>query len=276
LILEILKSIIFGIIQGITEWLPISSTGHMILADEFIRLDVSEAFKNMFLVVIQLGSILAVLVLYFNKLNPFLKQKQEKSRVFSLWYKIIIGTIPAIIIGKLFKGAIHEHFYNPLTIAIALIFYGIAFILIENRNNESAIKSLENLDFRTAFLIGTAQVLAFIPGTSRSGATILAAVFLGASRNISAEFSFFLAIPAMFGASTLEILDYSKDYGLSFSSNEWAILIFGMLVAFVVSLIVIKFLLEYIRRNSFKVFGYYRIVLGVIILAYFLITKHSI
>ena len=261
---EILKSILFGIIQGITEWLPVSSTGHMILADEFVKLNVSEQFRNLFMVVIQFGSILAVVVLFFHKLNPFSPKKnmQEKKDTVTLWMKVLVAVVPAGIIGVLFKDQIQSVFYNCPVIAAALIVYGIAFILIENRKRKPAISSFQDMSYKTALLIGAFQVLALIPGTSRSGATIIGAVLLGTSRPIAAEFSFFLAIPTMLGASLWEL----KDAGFAFTGNEWMILIVGMVTAFIVSLFAIKFLMEFVKKHDFKPFGYYRIILGVLVL----------
>lgn len=273
--LELLKAVIFGIIQGITEWLPISSTGHMILANEFIKLKVSDDFFSMFEVVIQFGSILAVLVLFFHKLNPFSprKSRKEKSDTISLWTKVIIAVIPAGIIGVLFDDKLNELFYNPPTVAITLILYGILFIILENRHKRPRIRSFEQLDYKTALLIGVFQILALIPGTSRSGSTILGAVFLGTSRYIAAEFSFFLAIPVMFGASALKLLKFFLKVGFGFSALEFSILITGMIVAFIVSIFAIKFLMDYIKKHNFKVFGYYRIILGIIVLLYFTFFK---
>lgn len=273
--LELLKAVIFGIIQGITEWLPISSTGHMILANEFIKLKVSDDFFSMFEVVIQFGSILAVLVLFFHKLNPFSprKSRKEKSDTISLWTKVIVAVIPAGIIGVLFDDKLDELFYNPPTVAITLILYGILFIILENRHKRPRIKSFEQLDYKTAFLIGVFQILALIPGTSRSGSTILGAVFLGTSRYIAAEFSFFLAIPVMFGASALKLLKFFLKVGFGFSALEFSILITGMIVAFIVSIFAIKFLMDYIKKHDFKVFGYYRIILGIIVILYFTFFK---
>lgn len=273
--LELLKAVIFGIIQGITEWLPISSTGHMILANEFIKLKVSDDFFSMFEVVIQFGSILAVLVLFFHKLNPFSprKSRKEKSDTISLWTKVIVAVIPAGIIGVLFDDKLDELFYNPPTVAITLILYGILFIILENRHKRPRIKSFEQLDYKTALLIGVFQILALIPGTSRSGSTILGAVFLGTSRYIAAEFSFFLAIPVMFGASALKLLKFFLKVGFGFSALEFSILITGMIVAFIVSIFAIKFLMDYIKKHDFKVFGYYRIILGIIVILYFTFFK---
>lgn len=265
--LEILKAILFGIVQGITEWLPISSTGHMILLDQFVKLNFDTNFINTFLVVIQLGSILAVVVLYFNKLNPFAKSKTEieKKNTVSLWLKVILAVVPAGVIGFLFDDLIDSYFYNWQTVATTLILYGILFIILENRQKKPKIKHFTDLKYGTAFLIGMFQVLALIPGTSRSGATILGAIFLGASRMLAAEFSFFLAIPVMFGASGYKLI----KSGLSFSSLEWMVLLTGMLVAFIVSVFAIKFLMGYIKKHDFKVFGYYRIILGIIVIITF-------
>lgn len=270
---EIIKAAILGIIEGITEWLPISSTGHMILADEFIRLNVSDAFKEMFFVVIQLGAILAVLVLYFHKLNPFSPKKsaEEKKETFSLWGKVIVACIPAAVIGLLFDDKIDALFYNYITVAVTLIVYGILFIVIENRNKNRTpkVNTLAELSYQTALFIGVFQVLSLIPGTSRSGATILGAILIGTSRYVAAEFTFFLAIPVMFGASLLKIV----KFGFDFSGSEIAILLTGMIVAFVVSVFAIKFLMGYIKKHDFKAFGWYRIVLGVIVVGYFLLKQ---
>lgn len=270
-LIEIIKSVIIGIVQGITEWLPISSTGHMILLDEFIKLNVTKSFLDMFLVVIQLGSILAVVYLYFNKLNPFSKEKSEAERkeTVSLWLKVVVGCVPAAIIGFLFDDFIHEKLYNPTTVAFMLILYGILFIIVENQKKSYPINTLRKLDYKTAFLIGIFQVLALIPGTSRSGATIIGASILGASRGVAAEYSFFLAIPVMFGASGFKFLKYVLKVGLNFSITELLILIFGMVSAFLVSIWAIKFLMNYIKKHDFKAFGYYRIILGIIVLMYF-------
>ncbi|MDD4570954.1 MAG: undecaprenyl-diphosphate phosphatase [Clostridia bacterium] len=267
--IEIIKTIFLGIVQGITEWLPISSTGHMILTDEFIHLNVSQAFMDMFLVVIQLGSILAVLVLYFHKLNPFSPKKNtvEKQETLSLWLKVIIAIIPAGVIGVLFNDKIDKLFFNYQTVTITLILYGILFIVVENYNKRRTPKvdTLEKLDFKTAFLIGCFQILSLIPGTSRSGSTILGAILIGTSRNIAAEFSFFLAVPIMFGASLIKLL----KFGFSFTNNELIILLTGMITAFVVSILAIKFLVGYIKKHDFKAFGYYRIILGLVVITYF-------
>lgn len=266
---EILKAIFLGIVEGITEWLPISSTGHMILVDEFIQLNASDEFKEMFFVVIQLGAIMAVVLLYFNRLNPLSSSKsiKEKRDTMSIWYKVIVGVIPAGVIGLLFDDWLNEHFYNYLTVAFTLILYGVLFIIIENRNKgkRPKINNFNQLSYKTAFLIGIFQVLALIPGTSRSGATILGGIILGTSRSIAAEYSFFLSIPVMFGASALKLI----NFGLSFTRMELAILITGMIAAFLVSLFAIKFLLRYIKNNDFKAFGWYRIILGILVLLYF-------
>ncbi len=269
--IEILKVIILGIVEGITEWLPISSTGHMILVDEFIKLSASEAFKEMFFVVIQLGAILAVVTIYFKKLWPFTTKEKGfiKKDTMQLWFKVLVAVIPAGIIGILFEDTIDRIFYNATTIAITLILYGILFIIIEKikKGKDGKIKDFKSLSYKTALIIGVFQVLALIPGTSRSGATILGAMLLGTSRFIAAEFSFFLAIPVMFGASLLKIL----KFGLVFTSAELITLIIGMVVAYLVSIFAIKFLMGYIKKKDFTVFGYYRIILGILVLGYFLI-----
>lgn len=270
LLIEFLKVVILGIVEGITEWLPISSTGHMILVEEFIQLNASAEFKEMFFVVIQLGAILAVVLLYFHKLNPFApsKTKQEKIDTMHIWYKVVVGVIPAGVLGVLFDDWLNERFYNYQTVAITLIVYGILFIVIENRNRGKVekITSFQELSYKTALLIGLFQVLALIPGTSRSGATILGAIILGTSRYIAAEYSFFLSIPIMFGASALKLI----KFGFDFTGMEIGILLTGMIVAFVVSLLAIRFLMQYIKNNDFKAFGWYRIVLGILVLGYFL------
>jgi len=269
--IELLKAAILGIVEGITEWLPISSTGHMILVEEFIRLNASDAFMEMFRVVIQLGAIMAVVILYFHKLNPFSpkKSKEEKMETMSIWYKVLVGVLPAAILGILFDDWLNDKFYNYQTVALMLIIYGILFIVIENRNKnfEPTVSSFKNLTYRAAFLIGMFQVLSLIPGTSRSGATILGAIILGTSRSIAAEYSFFLSIPVMFGASALKLF----KFGLDFTGQEIAILFTGMVVAFAVSILSIKFLMGYIKTNDFKVFGFYRILLGLIVMGYFLL-----
>lgn len=270
--IEIWKAILFGIVQGITEWLPISSTGHMILLDEFVALDVSPEFLDVFLVVIQFGSILAVVILFWNKIFPFdIRNKPHvKTDIFNLWFKIVVACIPAIIIGMPFDDLFSELFYNYTCVAIALIVFGVLFIIVENRNKKMAprITELSQVTYKMAFVIGVWQLVAAIfPGTSRSGATIIGALLLGISRTVAAEFTFFLAIPVMFGASLLKML----KYGLAFSSAEWMILATGMIVAFVVSVVVIRFLMGYIKKHDFKIFGWYRIVLGAIVLVYFMI-----
>ncbi len=266
-IIEILKSIVFGIIQGITEWLPISSTGHLLLFNEFLNLDCSKDFLDMFKVVIQFGSILAVLVLYFHKLNPFSPKKtdMQKKDTWILWSKVIVGVIPAGVIGLIFEDIIDKYLSTPVIIALALIIYGVLFIVIESLNKTPKLNSLSELTYKTALLIGCFQVLALIPGTSRSGSTILGAVLIGTSRAVASEFSFFLAIPVMLGASVLKIL----GFGFIFSPTEWAVLITGTVVSFVVSVFAIKFLMNFIRKHDFKAFGYYRIILGIIVLIYF-------
>ena len=269
-VIEWLKVLLLGIVEGITEWLPISSTGHMILVNEFIHLNVSDAFMEMFLVVIQLGAILAVVVLYFGKLWPFTMPSKGwiKKDTWSLWFKVLIAVLPAAIIGLPFDDKIDKLFYNYQTVAFTLILYGVLFIIIENYNKgrKLRVKSFKQLSYPMAVFIGVFQVLALIPGTSRSGATILGATLLGTSRYIAAEFSFFLAIPVMFGASLLKLV----KFGFHFTGTEAAILIVGMVTAFVVSVLAIKFLMGYIKKNDFKAFGYYRIVLGALVIVYFL------
>lgn len=268
--IEFLKAALIGVIQGITEWLPISSTGHMILADEFIRLGMTDEFKEMFFVVVQLGSILAVVVLYFHRLNPFSPRKslKEKKSTMSLWAKVLIGAVPAGIVGVLFNDILDALFYKPVPIAAALIIYGVLFILLENRNKKRKPKytSLEQMSYMTALEIGLFQMLALIPGTSRSGSTILGAIIVGTARPVAAEFSFFLAIPMMLGASAIKLL----KFGVQFTGAEWGVLVTGTLVAFAVSVAAIKFLVGYVRKHDFKAFGYYRIVLGAAVLLYFL------
>ncbi len=269
-ILTLLQAAILGVVQGITEWLPISSTGHMILVDEFIHMNISAAFKEMFLVVIQFGSILAVVVLYFHKLNPFSLKKTpvERRRTLSLWAKVIVAVIPPGIVGLLLDDWFNDHFYNYQVVAIALIVYGILFIVLEryNRKRRPRISSVDDMDYKTALLIGVCDILPLIPGTSRSGSTILGGILLGASRNVAAEFSFFLAIPIMLGASLLKIV----KFGFQFTALEWQVLLVGMVVAFIVSVIAIKFLMGYIRKHDFTAFGWYRIILGLLVIGYFL------
>ena len=274
--IEILKAIFLGIVEGITEWLPISSTGHMILVDEFIKLDVSKEFLDMFMVVIQLGAILAVLVLYFHKLNPFSRKKTlvERKQTWSLWLKVIIACLPAAVIGLIFDDKINELFFNAWTIAITLIVYGVLFIIVEifNRKRKPKIRELSQLPYTMAFLIGVFQLLALIPGTSRSGVTIITALLLGASRFVAAEFTFFLAIPVMLGASALKLV----KFGFSYTGLEIAILIAGVLTAFLVSVLAIKFLMKYIKKHDFKIFGVYRILLGIAVIIYFSIVCTSV
>ena len=266
MIIELLKSIFLGIVEGITEWLPISSTGHMILVDEFLKLSASDAFKEMFLVVIQLGAILAVVILFFHKLNPFSSKKtsEEKHETLQIWGKVIVGCLPAAVLGFLLDDWLDAHVYNYITVAITLIFYGVLFILIENynRHRRATIRNFSELSYKAAFIIGIFQVLSLIPGTSRSGATILGGILLGAKREIAAEYSFFLSIPIMFGASALKLV----KFGFAFTLPELTVLLVGMLTAFLVSLFAIKFLMNYIKKNDFKVFGYYRIILGALII----------
>ena len=272
---EIFKVIILGLVEGITEWLPISSTGHLILVDEFIKLDASDAFKEMFNVVVQLGAILAVVVLYFNKLNPFSAKKTKKQKIHTiqLWMKVVVACIPAAVLGILFDDWMEAHFHNYIVVAIMLIVYGVLFIWVENWNKttEPSVTKLSELSYKTALFIGLFQVLSLIPGTSRSGATILGALLLGVSRYVAAEFTFFLAIPVMFGASGIKLLKFFGE-GAGITGMEVAMLSVGCIVAFVVSVIAIKFLMGYIKKNDFKVFGYYRIVLGILVLGYFLIS----
>lgn len=267
--IEFLKVIVLGIVEGFTEWLPISSTGHMILVDELIHLNVSEDFKTVFLVVIQLGAILAVVVLYFRRLNPFDPGKTENQKwaTIRLWMKIVIACVPAAVFGLLLDDWMDAHLYNAWVVATMLIVYGILFIMIENRNvgRDFAIQRVTQISYQTALFIGLFQVLSLVPGTSRSGATILGAMILGCSRSAAAEFSFFLGIPVMFGASLLKLV----KYGFAFSAVELFYLIAGMAIAFGVSVVSIRFLMGFIRKNDFKPFGYYRIVLGVVVLAFF-------
>lgn len=269
--IEILKVVFLGIVEGITEWLPISSTGHMLLVDEFITLDASDSFKDMFFVIIQLGAILAVVTIFWNKMWPFqMKDKTQsvfKKDTWSMWFKTVVACIPGAVVTLLFDDFIEAHLHTAVVISIALIFYGIAFIVIENWNKTRTpkIETLNDITYKTAFFIGMFQVLSIIPGTSRSGATIIGALLLGVSRVAAAEFTFFLAVPVMFGLSALKLI----KFGLSFTSAELAILIIGCVVAYLVSIVVIKFLMGYIKKHDFKIFGWYRIVLGVIVLLYF-------
>ena len=290
--IEILKAILFGIVEGVTEWLPVSSTGHIILLDEFIRLNASEEFKSMFDVVIQLGAILAVIVLFFHKLNPFAfrtKTKEERKQTWVLWFKVIAAIIPSGVMGVLFDDWMDEHLHNGIVVSIALIVYGIAFILVERRNSrgkyqkiagkdgptvlfirDKKIEDVHQITYKTALLIGLFQCLSLVPGTSRSGSTILGAILIGVGRSAGAEFSFFMAIPTMLGASAIKFLKFMLS-GVGITSLEIAVLIVGCVVSFVVSLLVIKALMDYVRRHSFSAFGVYRIILGIIVLAYFAI-----
>ncbi len=267
-ITEVLKTILIGVVEGLTEWLPISSTGHMILVDEFVKLDISKQFMDMFLIVIQLGAILAVVVLNFEKLNPFSpwKSKLQKQNTFKLWYKVLLACIPAAAIGLPLNDWMEENLMTTPIVATMLIFYGILFIIVENYNRYRIprARDIDHLDYKTAFLIGMFQVLSLVPGTSRSGSTILGGIILGTSRQVAAEFTFYLAIPVMFGASILKIF----KFGLNFTSSEMLILLIGMVTAFVVSIISIKFLLHYIKKNDFTAFGWYRIGLGLIVFIY--------
>ena len=270
-IIEILQAILFGIVEGITEWLPVSSTGHMILLDELVKLDVTDEFMSMFLVVIQLGAILAVVVLYFPQLWPFSTKERFfiKKDTFSMWFKILVACVPAAVVGILFEDELDRLFYNYWTVAFALIVFGVLFIIIEHQNKDVVpkVNSIAQITYPMAFCIGAFQLIAAVfPGTSRSGATILGAIMIGISRTVAAEFTFFLAVPVMLGASLLKIL----KFGLVFSASEVVLLLVGMVVAFVVSIVVIKLLLGYIRRHSFTVFGWYRIILGIVVLAFFL------
>ncbi|MBR1593083.1 MAG: undecaprenyl-diphosphate phosphatase [Ruminococcus sp.] len=279
-IIEILKAVVLGIVEGITEWLPVSSTGHLILVDEFIKLKETDAFKEMFDVVIQLGAILAVVIIFWKKLFPFGKENNKaplsregfgayiKTDIFQMWFKVIVACIPAAVVGVILDDWIDEHFYNPWVVSIALIVFGVAFIIVENwnRNKTPKIKTIDELTYKTAFIIGAFQLLAALfPGTSRSGATIVGALLIGVSRTVAAEFTFYLAVPVMFGASLLKIIKFDED----FTSNQAVILAVGMIVAFAVSVFVIKFLMDYIKKHDFKIFGWYRIILGALVLIYF-------
>lgn len=281
--MDIIKSIILGIIEGITEWLPISSTGHLILADEFIKLDMSKEFMEMFNVVIQLGAILAVVVIFWNKLWPFTLDKNKgynyitksggiiKKDVMDMWFKVIVAMLPAAIVGIPFDNFFEEHFHNYIVVSAALIVYGILFIIIECRNDgkKPKINSIADISYKTALIIGCFQALSLIPGTSRSGSTILGAIIIGVSRVAAAEFSFFLAVPVMFGASLIKLL----KFGFSFTGAELAVLLVGTLTSFLVSVVAVKFLMNYVRKHDFSAFGYYRIALGAVVLAYFLIAR---
>ena len=273
--IEILKAILFGIVEGVTEWLPISSTGHLILLNEFIKLNVSEEFSRMFDVVIQLGAILAVIVLFFRKLNPFdgRKKPAEKKQTWRLWFTVLLSIIPSGLVGVLFDDWMEAHLHTAPVVALMLIVYGVAFILVEryNARREPAITGVYDIDLKTALLIGAFQCLSLIPGTSRSGSTILGAILLGVSRGAGAEFSFFMAIPTMVGASGIKALKFMLS-GVAITGTEIGVLIVGCVVSFLVSLLVIRGLMEYVRRHSFAAFGVYRIVLGIIVLAYFLVA----
>ena len=273
---EILKAILFGIVEGITEWLPISSTGHLILLDEFVKLKVSPEFYEMFQVVIQLGAIGAVLVLFFHKLNPFSPKKNaaQKKGTWELWFKVVVAVLPSAVIGLLLDDWMDDHLYNFVVVAITLIIYGVAFIFVERRNAGKvlAIKSTADIDYRTAILIGCFQCLSLIPGTSRSGSTILGGILLGVSRSAASEFSFFLAIPTMLGASALKLLKYVLE-GMIPTGQEIGVLLVGCIVSFLVSLFVIRSLMEYVRKHNFSAFGVYRIVLGALVLLYFAVKS---
>ena len=272
--MELLKAVLFGIVEGVTEWLPISSTGHLILLNEFITLNVSDEFRSMFDVVIQLGAILAVIVLFFHKLNPFSPRKTEgeKKQTWQLWFKVIAAIIPSGIVGVLFDDWMEAHFHNATVVSIALIVYGVAFILVERRNARrmggKTVEDVYAIDYKTALLIGCFQCLSLIPGTSRSGSTILGAILIGVGRSAGAEFSFFMAIPTMLGASAIKGLKFLLS-GVSATGTEIGVLIVGCVVSFLVSLLVIRGLMEYVRRHSFSAFGVYRIILGVVVLVYF-------
>ena len=275
-IIELLKAVLFGIVEGITEWLPVSSTGHMILLDEFIKLKVSAEFYEMFQVVIQLGAILAVILLFFNKLNPFATKKtpKQKQDTWQLWFKVVVAVIPSAVLGLLLDDWMDAHLYNYVVVAITLVVYGVAFIYMErgNQSRAAAVKSVYDIDYRTALLVGCFQCLSLIPGTSRSGSTILGAIILGIGRSAGAEFSFFLAIPTMLGASALKLVKFLAS-GVSATGTEIGVLLVGCVVSFVVSVVVIQGLMEYVRKRSFAAFGVYRIGLGALVLVYFLITS---
>lgn len=275
LLANLIKAIILGVVEGITEWLPISSTGHLILVNEFIKMDVSQEFLNMFNVVIQLGAIMAVVVLYFHKLNPFSPKKtpQQRHGTWILWFKVVVACLPGVVAGLFLDDFLEAHFQNFVTVSIMLVLYGILFILIEkrNKNQQAKFSSLGSLTYQAAFYIGLFQVLALIPGTSRSGATILGAILIGSSRFVATEFSFFLGIPMMFGASGLKVLKFIKA-GNTFSGEEILILVVSSLVAFVVSVVAIKFLMSYLKKNDFTAFGWYRIILGLILLGYWILS----
>ena len=274
MLIEILKAILFGVVEGVTEWLPVSSTGHLILLNEVVNLNVSDAFQSMFDVVIQLGAILAVIVLFFEKLNPFSPRKSEKKKkaTWELWLKVCIAIIPSGLVGVLFDDWMDAHLHNGIVVALMLILYGIAFIVVEKRNAtlEPKVKKVWHIDLKTALLIGAFQCLSLVPGTSRSGSTILGAIFLGVGRSAASEFSFFMAIPTMLGASAIKFLKFILS-GVAITFGEVIILIVGTVVSFIVSMLVIRILMDYVRRHSFAAFGWYRIGLGVVVLAYFLV-----
>lgn len=276
--LDILKTIFLGIVEGITEWLPVSSTGHLILADEFIQLGVSDAFKEMFDVVIQLGAILAVVVIFWNKLWPFQNDRRAQGLerwcrmdVWQMWFRVFVAVLPSVVLGLPLDDWLTEHFHNPPVIAVMLILYGVLFIWMENTigKQRPRVKRIDQINYRIALFIGVFQVLSLIPGTSRSGATILGAMLIGCSRTIAAEFTFFLAVPTMFGASLLKIVKFLLENEKGFTGSEVVILLVGMVTAFVVSLACIRFLMNFVKKHDYKVFGWYRIALGVVVLAYF-------
>ena len=276
LLVDLLKAIVYGIVEGVTEWLPISSTGHMILLDEFMKMNVSEDFWNFFLVVIQLGAIMAVVLIYFRRIWPFNFNKQKggliKKDIMCLWGKILIACIPAAIVGVFLDDILEKYLYNAIVVALMLIIFGVGFIIVENRNKntKARVNSLKELSIKDSLIIGFYQLIAAVfPGTSRSGATILGALSIGISRKVAAEFTFFLAIPVMFGASLLKLIKIGFDFAL----NEYLVLFFGMVTAFVVSVLVIRFLMSYIKKHDFKIFGYYRIFVGLIVLLYFFVLK---
>ena len=276
LLIDLLKAIVYGIVEGVTEWLPISSTGHMILLDEFMKMNVSEDFWNFFLVVIQLGAIMAVVLIYFRRIWPFNCNKQKggliKKDIMCLWGKILIACIPAAIVGVFLDDILEKYLYNAIVVALMLIIFGVGFIIVENRNKntKARVNSLKELSIKDSLIIGFYQLIAAVfPGTSRSGATILGALSIGISRKVAAEFTFFLAIPVMFGASLLKLIKIGFDFAL----NEYLILFFGMVTAFVVSVLVIRFLMSYIKKHDFKIFGYYRIFVGLIVVLYFFVLK---
>ena len=268
--IELLKAVLFGIVEGITEWLPVSSTGHLILLEKFLPLGISEAFYEMFQVVIQLGAILAVVLLFFQKLNPFCPKKdtQQKNNTWLLWGKVIVAVLPSAVLGLLFDDFMDAHFYNYVVVSITLIFYGIAFLFVEKTRKGNLLNSVDAIDWKTALLIGCFQCLSLIPGTSRSGSTILGALLLGVSRSAGAEFSFFLAIPTMLGASASKLLKFLME-GVTATATEWGVLAVGCIVSFLVSVLVIRGLMEYVRKRSFAPFGIYRIALGILVLGYF-------